>query len=92
MDGLVASDIAQYVDGVRIIAATEELAWLCSSKMAKGLACLGLQDAARKRRMPRQRPGACVGTTVSLDGSVVCKGVTKERWDKVQLRLRWLAK
>jgi len=56
-DGLVASDIAQYVDDVRIIAATEELDWLCSSKMAKGLAWLGLQDAARKRRMPSQRLG-----------------------------------
>ena len=91
-DGLVASDIAQYVDDVRIIAATEELAWLCSSKMAKGLAWLGLQDAARKRRMPSQRPGAWAGATVSSDGSVVCKGVTKERWEKVQLRIRWLAK
>ena len=40
-DGLVASDIAQYVDCVRIIAATEELAWLCSSKMAKGSSMFG---------------------------------------------------
>lgn len=46
-DGLVASDIAQYVDNVWILAPTEELAWLCSNKMAKGL-------ALQKRRMPSQ--------------------------------------
>jgi hypothetical protein len=44
----IASEEVQYVDGVMLIAATRELAWLCSSKMAKGLCFLGLQDAARK--------------------------------------------
>ena len=56
-DRLVASDIAQYVDDVRIMASMEKLAWLCSSKMAKGLTFLGLQGAVRKRRMPSQTPG-----------------------------------
>ena len=91
-DGLVASDIAQYVeDDIRIMVPTEELAWLCSSKMSKGLAFLGLQDAARKRRMPSQTPGAWAGATVSSDGMVVRKGVTKERWDKVKSKVRWIA-
>ena len=90
-DGLVASDIAQYVDDVRIMAPTEELAWMCSSKMAKGLAFLGLQDAARKRRMPSQTPGAWAGATVSSDGTVVRKGVTKERWEKLKMKVRWIA-
>ena len=44
-DGLMASDIAQHVGNARIMAPTEELAWVCSSKMAKGLTFLGLQDA-----------------------------------------------
>ena len=90
-DGLVASDIVQYVDDVRIMAPTEELAWLCSSKMAKGLVFLGLQDAAQKRRMLSQIQGAWAGATVSLDRSVVRKGVTKERWEEVKSKIRWIA-
>ena len=90
-DGLHASDICQYVDDVRIIAATEELAWLCSSRMAKGLSWLGLQDAARKRRSPSKEPGAWAGATVSSTNGVVTKGVTQERWDKVKTRVRWIA-
>ena len=90
-DGLHASDICQYVDDVRIIAATEELAWLCSSRMAKGLAWLGLQDAARKRRSPSKEPGAWAGATVCSNNGVVTKGVTQERWDKVRARVRWIA-
>ena len=90
-DGLPAAEIVQYVDDVRIIAPTEELAWLCSSAMGKGLSFLGLQDAARKRRKPSQTPGAWAGATVSSKGDVVRKGVTKERWQKVKLRVRWIA-
>ena len=53
--------------------------------MAKGLAFLELQDTARKRRMPSQTPGAWAGATVPSDGSVVRKGVTKERWEKSKI-------
>ena len=91
-DGLHASDICQYVDDVRIIAATEELAWRCSSRMAKGLSWLGLQDAARKRRSPSKEPGAWAGATVSSNNGTVTKGVTQERWNKVKTRVRWIAK
>jgi hypothetical protein len=89
-DGDIASEVVQYVDDVRIITATRELAWLCSSKMAKGLCYLGLQDAARKRREPSQRPGAWAGATVMTDEKAVCKGVTKERWVKLQSKIRWI--
>jgi hypothetical protein len=41
-DGDITSEVVQYVDNVGIIAATRELAWLCSSKMAKGLCYLRL--------------------------------------------------
>jgi hypothetical protein len=91
-DGDIASEVVQYVDNVRIIAATRELAWLCSSKMAKGLCFLGLQDAARKRIEPSQRPGAWAGATVMMDDETICKGVTKERWVKLQLKIRWIGK
>ena len=90
-DELVAFDITQYVDDVRIMTPTEELAWLCSSKMAKGLAFLGLHDAARKRRISSQTPGAWAGSMVSLDGTVVRKGVTQECWEKVKSKIRWIA-
>jgi hypothetical protein len=91
-DGDIASEVVQYVDDVRIIVATRELAWLCSSKMAKGLCFLGLQDAARKRREPSQRPGAWAGATVMTDGKTVCKGVTKERWVNLQSKIQWIGK
>ena len=91
-DGLHAADICQYVDDVRIIAPTEELAWLCSSRMAKGLCWLGLQDAARKRRSPSRDPGAWAGATVSTERGVETKGVTQARWNKVKDRVRWIAK
>ena len=50
-DGLLASKLAQYAEDCRIIAATKDLAWRSSSQVAKGLCWLGLQDAARKRRL-----------------------------------------
>ena len=90
-DGKSASDIAQYVDDMRIIAATKELAWQCSSRTAKTLCHLGLQDAARKRRPQSQRPGAWAGATIASDGDVVTKGVTQERWNKLQKKIRWIA-
>jgi hypothetical protein len=90
-DGQSASDIVQYVDDMRIIAATKELAWECSSRTAKTLCFLGLQDAARKRRPQSQRPGAWAGATIAADGKRVTKGVTQERWDKLQYKIRWIA-
>ena len=47
-DGLTASNIVQYMDDTRTLAATEELSWLAQSKMAKTLCYLGLQDASHK--------------------------------------------
>jgi hypothetical protein len=91
-DSDIALEVVQYIDDVRIIAATRELAWLCSSKMAKGLCFLGLQDAERKRREPSQLPKAWAGATVMTDRKAVCKGVTKERWTKLQAKIRWIRK
>jgi hypothetical protein len=91
-DGDIALEVVQYVDDMRIIAATRELVWLCSSKMAKGLCFLGLQDVTRKRREPIRHTGAWAGATVMTDGKVVCKGVIKERWTKLQAKIRWIGK
>eukprot|EP00978_Attheya_sp_CCMP212_P031352 scaffold118127_cov59-Attheya_sp.AAC.1 len=57
-DGSIAADIVSYVDDNRVSAGSRESAWLASSKVAKTASWLGLQDAARKRRPPSQRPGA----------------------------------
>eukprot|EP00536_Pseudo-nitzschia_multiseries_P004835 jgi/Psemu1/10996/gm1.10996_g len=75
-DRLHAAEITWYVDGVRIMAPTEDLAWKCSSKMAKGLCWLGLQDAACKQRIPSQELGTCAGATVS----------TNNRWLQDQIQ------
>ena len=69
-----------------------ELVWKASSRMAKVLCWLGLQDATRKRRRSTQRPGAWSGAVVSLDNGKVTKAVTQERWEKVQSKIRWIAK
>ena len=48
-DGELASGVAQYIDNIRVMAYTKDFAWKSSSRMAKGLSYLGLQDAARKQ-------------------------------------------
>jgi hypothetical protein len=90
-DGRSASDMAEYVDDMRIISATQELVWQCSSRKAKTLGYLGLQDATRKRQPQSQCPGAWAGATIASDGEVVTKGVTQERWEKLQYKIRWIA-
>ena len=50
-NGMTASKIAQYMDNLRLIAATKELTWQAGSQVVKGLCWLGLQDAACKCRM-----------------------------------------
>ena len=86
------SEIVTHVDNVRIVACSEDIAWLTSSRVAKRLCWLGLQDAARKRRRLSQNPGTWVGTVVLSNGDVVTKSVTQERWDKTKEKLRWIAK
>jgi hypothetical protein len=91
-DKMAAADIAQYVDDVRVVAPTSDIAWRCSSAIAKTASYLGLQDAARKRRPQSQRPGAWAGATIAADTEVVTKAVTQERWEKLQHKIRWIAK
>lgn len=88
---LTASENAQYDDDLRLIAATKELAWQAGNKGTESLCWLGLQDAARKRRMDSQRPGSWTGSLVTSDGKPVCKSVTKEQWTKIQSKVCWLA-
>jgi hypothetical protein len=59
--------------------------------VAKVCCWLGLQDAARKRREPSQKPGVWAGLVVSTDGDNVYKEVTQECWDKAKKRINWFA-
>mmetsp|Transcript_6949 Transcript_6949/g.10555 ORF Transcript_6949/g.10555 Transcript_6949/m.10555 type:complete len:98 (+) Transcript_6949:1353-1646(+) len=56
-EGLLACDLHQYVDDLRITVKDAALAWRASSRVAKICSFLGLQDAARKRRAPSQERG-----------------------------------
>ena len=78
LDGRHGSEMVVYIDDVRVVACSEDMAWLTSIIVAKRLCCLGLQDPARKRRKPSQNPGAWAGTVVSSDGGVVTKIVIQE--------------
>ena len=64
-------EITEYVDNLRLIAATRDLAWQSGSQVVKGLCWSGLQDNDRKRRMGSMRPGAWTGLIVTTDGDVV---------------------
>jgi hypothetical protein len=90
-DGALATLVCQYIDDLRTCAKDKSTAWKASSRIAKMLGWLGLQDAARKRREPSQSPGAWSGATVVTLGSNVFQSVTPERWVKNQTYVRWLA-
>lgn len=79
VNGGHGSEIVVYVDNVRIIACLEDLAWKASSRVAKELYWLGLQDAERKERRASKQPGAWAGAIVATDNRKVTKSVTEER-------------
>ena len=85
--GKLASGLTQFIDDLRIWAASSESAWAASSRIAKTLAFLGLQDAARKQRDISQKPGAWAGAIISSQGTVT-KSVMEERWCKTQHLIR----
>jgi hypothetical protein len=90
-DGHLATELLQYIDDLRTTAHSKELAWEASSRIDKTCCWLGLQDAARKRREPSQRPGAWAGASVHTTDENAFKGVTPERWKKTRMKIRWLA-
>eukprot|EP00978_Attheya_sp_CCMP212_P029827 scaffold107351_cov30-Attheya_sp.AAC.1 len=91
-DGTIAADIVCYVDDNRVTAVSEEDAWRSSSRVAKSASWLGLQDAARKRRPPSQRPGPWAGCVAYVGKDYVKKYVTQRRWEKTKAGVRWLDK
>ena len=92
MDGRHGSKMVIYVDDITVIACPEDMAWFTSSRVAKRLCWLVLQDAARKRRRSSRNPGAWAGSVVSTYRDLVTKSVTQESWDKTREKLRWISK
>ena len=58
VDGRNGLEMVIYVDDVRVIACSKNKAGLTSSRVAKRLCWLGLQDTARKRIRASKNPGA----------------------------------
>jgi len=90
-DGRIASDIHLYVDDNRETAATQELAWRASSRMAKRVRGWDYRTP-RKRREPSVHPGAWAGSVVHVEVDAVYKLVTQERWDKTKAKIDWIWK
>ncbi|KAL7565761.1 hypothetical protein ACA910_010200 [Epithemia clementina (nom. ined.)] len=83
-NGTIAADVYPYVDDMRETGPTEQDEWEAASRIAKAAAYYGLQDAARKRRPPSQRPGAWAGALIISSPDGVFKLVSEERWSKVK--------
>ena len=83
-DGKIAADLFVYVDDARIRGPTEEECWAATRQTASRMNELGIQEAARKRRWPSQKPGAWAGSTVEATKEGVYVTVSQERWTKAK--------
>lgn len=80
----IAADLVTYIDDLRGIAATCELAWMLSRRIAAVLQYLGIQDASRKRRPPTRTPGAWAGAVIRTSSDNISVTVTEEKWQKAR--------
>jgi hypothetical protein len=89
-DGSLAADVHVYVDDLRVTGQTEAECWRASQRVLSVLPPLGLQDAARKRRVPGMEAGAWAGSVVhTTKGEVVVKA-PQDKWVKLQGQVDWL--
>lgn len=89
-DGFIASDFYIYVDDCRSTSPSLLEAWQTLRRISSMLGYLGIQDAARKRRPPTQRPGAWAGSMVYLNKDNVGLYLSHEKWNKVKSHLNWI--
>ncbi|KAL7574612.1 hypothetical protein ACA910_002965 [Epithemia clementina (nom. ined.)] len=80
-DGTIAADAHDYINYLRVCAATEEDAWRVGSRIAKTASFYGVQDAARKRRQQTQQAGAWAGVVCGTSPDCPFVLVTQEKWD-----------
>ena len=82
--GDIAADVAIYVEDLRPSGPTEIDCWWAAQRISSVLAHLGMQDAARKRRVASQTPRAWIGAVISSNEGELRISVMQERWEKAQ--------
>jgi len=90
-DGHIASDLFDYVDDLRPTGHDEEACWQATRKTGATVNHLGCQDASRKRRKPKKRPGAWAGSVVCTENGEVVVTVSQDKWEKTQRHIQWIA-
>jgi len=76
---MMAGDLKAYVDDLRAIGWSLEHAWQIARYVASRLQFLGIQDAARKRRIDN---GPWAGSIFISEEDKVQRTVSKEKWEK----------
>ena len=84
-EGKIAAVVEAYVDDIRSIGSSEDNCKLAGCRAAQIYQYLGQQDAARKYRPPRQRPGPWCGTFVGIYDDSVWVYVSDAKWEKAKL-------
>jgi len=79
--GRIAGDIKAYVDDLRAIGWSLEHAWKIARMIASRLQYLGIQDAARKRRIDN---GPWAGCIYKSSETTIQRTVTLEKWNKAK--------
>jgi len=77
----LAGEIKAYVDDLRALGWSLEHAWRIAHLIASRLQFLGIQDAARKRRIDQ---GPWAGAIYLANANSIQKTVTKEKWQKAR--------
>ena len=75
----IAGDVVAYVDDLRAVGFSLEHAWQISRRVCSYLQYLGIQDAARKRRLDE---GPWAGGIYATQNLQITKTVTIEKWEK----------
>ena len=70
-----------YIDKLRVMAPTRELAWVATRRALSRLQYLGIQDTPRKRRLDN---GPWAGGLYSTDNGIISKSVTDAKWNKAR--------
>jgi hypothetical protein len=81
----IAGDIIAFVDDLRATGMDAETAWRVARWVASKLQRLGIQDAPRKRRPPKQETGAWAGAVFSTLNGEISLTVSQEKWNKGKL-------
>ena len=89
-DGTLAADVLTYVDDNRPTGPTESECWKAAQRISGTLAWLGIQDAARKRRLASREPGPWAGSVVHISEQAVCTLLPQDKWDRAKTILQWV--